>query len=560
MARLAALAGVLGLLRLPSGDGKIKAGRATRLMEKAATTEAQGKVAEAIALHRSAYALANEMGPGDLGLRMKVEFQLADCLFRAGQRKEAVKVFQTLAKKRLRSAERNRKESMENNQDERDRYFYKGLALERLGSLAAVKDPEKGLRYFLASAQAMIEPFQPRTWSKPRVPARTVSSIARVITNAGKALIDLNQVEMAFRLVSKSFLLNAINLVKHRKHQAHDLEMIDALDTTAILLDQVLLNLGLDEERNRFNAKVALAQEARDQGRYDDASEAYLAAARLLRNQAVDTFDSRPARRQLTTSEPRFDWGGALRREGKIWAVSLAVFGGGIWVFNTFFKDRSEARMQDLVKAATAMEEQHNLAGAALQYREARDVVQQGRFTLGSRMWIDFRLADCLAKAGSNGEATQLFTELANQPLPSSGSSKRARKEENRMRLSKGLALERLGQKAHDQGLRVEALQRYVAALEALLGHPSALEAYEATPSGLESEIPESRSKLRKVPPRMARATAGILNNIAMVFLEQGELDRAEAVLARCGAVLKDSSLVSDSEGLAESLDQTRKL
>lgn len=250
-----------------------------------------------------------------------------------------------------------------------------------------------------------------------------------------------------------------------------------------------------------------------------------------------------------------------IAREGRVWVgLSLATI-FCIGAYKYLVHDRAADAANASVKDAQSALRDGNSAKAVKSYKVALGQIedaQPGTFGSKSRYAVLLALAETLEEQGDRRGAENAYWSAAQAANPaeellkdSSGSS--GQHDGSR---AKAMCLDKLAQLLQERGNYGEALQNYLAALASLVQDPFVVEQCwkvfseaqldskrdsNSSNTLLEESIDNDKKDWRGALADIDRAidTAGILNNIGMLYLENGRDQEARAVFGRCLAVAK---------------------
>jgi len=241
-------------------------------------------------------------------------------------------------------------------------------------------------------------------------------------------------------------------------------------------------------------------------------------------------------------------WKDFFTREAQIWA-GISIFTiGAMAAYKFGYRDRLAVSVNNTIDRAKIAEDKGLYKQAIREYEDAIQSVNDNPFSQQSRFAVLFALGQCYEKAGMITQMQEAYkeslrllgdTELGKDIPPEDRGTLADR---NRVRRWKGIICERLGQIEQDNQSFNPALGYYIAALESFAGDPVVVE--KIFQAHVNSEILAKQM----LSTKNAVNIAGVLNNIAMLFLEIGEPANAKNVLDRCIAVSKTCVGPPDSQ------------
>eukprot|EP00511_Aplanochytrium_stocchinoi_P001997 CAMPEP_0204843810 /NCGR_PEP_ID=MMETSP1346-20131115/48200_1 /ASSEMBLY_ACC=CAM_ASM_000771 /TAXON_ID=215587 /ORGANISM="Aplanochytrium stocchinoi, Strain GSBS06" /LENGTH=299 /DNA_ID=CAMNT_0051983021 /DNA_START=105 /DNA_END=1004 /DNA_ORIENTATION=+ len=276
---------------------------------------------------------------------------------------------------------------------------------------------------------------------------------------------------------------------------------------------------------------------------------------------------SRLSVRNLSNLPKRNEGVSWLFREVKIW-VGLGIFGlTAFGIYKYGYYERIPSHVSALVLEAVKAKHDGEFRKAETLLIRAKNVIDTSPFSENSKFKIYMLLANCYYDAGDNLKAENGYSEavelLKNKSKDISQSVLNTPKfEPNRDAF---VAYSRLAEFAHNRQDYNKAETFYLKSLSALI-QPSRLsqiytlwktENVESYNGNLdESEIVRERHpEIVKELLLYGKDLAGVLNNLALLYLERNDVEESKAILERCFAVMTFSGLQDLNIEWAENID-----
>jgi len=224
-----------------------------------------------------------------------------------------------------------------------------------------------------------------------------------------------------------------------------------------------------------------------------------------------------------------------LKNEIRLWTGILIIGGGIFTAYKYGYREKLPAHVHKILNDAKEKEDQGRYKEAIKLYTKASNVVKASPFLESSTFIVISRLGDCLYDAGETKKAIEAYQEsltfLNDIVLNDVDMKKRAAR-----------VLDRLGQIALESSDVYDAEKYYIQALDVLkVPIPTIIEVTklweESMKKGVMNEMKRPSELVSRIQP-IGLEFAGVLNNLAMLYLEHGEEEKALSIFHRCYAIM----------------------
>lgn len=218
--------------------------------------------------------------------------------------------------------------------------------------------------------------------------------------------------------------------------------------------------------------------------------------------------------------------------------LGAAAVGVGLYVaIKLADVERQPSQVTKLIALARESEASGNSHAAIKHYVQAINVIGAGPFATASDVPVRFALAECYDGAGMKPQAREAYARVV-----SASAGVHAEEKRSEVARWRGLAFERLARLAEERSDSKLAAENYMHAVDALVQEPEVLErcfrAWQGGRADPEQAVAiAGEADALDLATGIAKDVAGVLNNLAMLFIAEGEPVMARNVLGRCLAV-----------------------